>query len=104
MQKSSLIILIKYTKKATAKITTLLLWQKSGLASGEVGGSAGALIGELIGKLATLPDRDTPSPAAKQPFPWDKNKPAKVKQPKTKKKSKFKKNEKPLKQLLKILT
>ncbi|HSX12056.1 MAG TPA: hypothetical protein VLF61_01035 [Rhabdochlamydiaceae bacterium] len=93
------------TKKATAKITALLLWQKSGLASSVIGkGSTGALIGELIGKLATLPDRDTQSPTPKQPYPWDKNKTAKAKQPKLKKKTKIKKNEKPLKQLLKILT
>ncbi len=93
------------TKKATAKITSLLLWQKSGLASNALGkGSAGALIGEMIGKLATLPDKDKSAPAAKQPFPWDKNKVAKIKQPKTKKKSRIKKKDKPLKQLLKILT
>jgi hypothetical protein len=88
------------SKKATAKLTTLLLWQKSSNKLGEIG----AFIGEIIGKLATLPDRDTESPPAKVPYPWDKNKVAKVKQPKTKKKSKIKKDEKPLKALLKILT
>src|SRR5258706_13431620 len=61
------------TKKATSKITALMLWQKSALAAGSIGkGSTGVLLQDLIGKLATLPDKDKQAPSPKHPFPWEK--------------------------------
>lgn len=93
-------------KKATSKITALLLWKKSALAAGSIGkGSTGALLQDLIGKLATLPDKDKHSPSPKHPFPWEKeSKMTKTDEPKIGKKCKIRKKEKPLKQLFKILT
>lgn len=97
------------TKKATSKVTSLLLWQKGLAAGGSLKGPAGAIAGELLGKLATLPDRDSKAPPPKRPFPWDekrlssKNEETETEPKPPKKKVKIKKKEKPLKQLYKIL-
>lgn len=98
------------TKKATSKLTALLLWQKSALAAGSLGGKGtGALLGDLIGKMATLPDNNAKSPSAKHPFPWEKGSKISKKEDKPIKKKKVKiktsrRKPKPLKQLFKILT
>jgi hypothetical protein len=67
-------------------------------------------LGEFINKLGSLPLNDRNTPPAKRPFPWEKSPPPqqepsqeankKVTKPK---KAHFKKGEKPLKQMLKIL-
>lgn len=98
------------TGKATAKVAALLLWQQQVLAGTLKGSPGGALLGGLLNKLATLPDKDASTPPAKRPFPWDSGKESSLTQePKTtpqvpqKKKTKIKKSDKPLKQLLKVL-
>lgn len=99
------------SKVATAKIAALLVWQKSTASNtSKNSGLIARGFGELMGQLATLPDRKTPAPPAKHPFPWEKYKPSGKErksenptQPPLKKKNKIKKGDKPLKQLLKIL-
>lgn len=94
------------TGKATAKITALLLWQKSNLAGALGGGLPGAIVGELVGKLATLPDKDSHAPAAKRPFPWDKQQKTSSKEEDEEKekshKVRIRKEDDPIKQLLKF--
>ncbi len=87
------------TGKATAKIAALLAWQQKDIAGGIFGGPAGAIVGELLNNLGALPDKDSKSPAAKHPFPWEGDKPHSVE----KKTGALMGDEKPLKQLLKIL-
>ncbi|MFI5333786.1 MAG: hypothetical protein ACHQT8_01305 [Chlamydiales bacterium] len=99
------------TKSATAKIAALLLWQQS--SSGDMGKGLlpGKGFSELLGRLATLPDTGTNTPPAKHPFPWEKYKPNGKERkseksnstPPLEKKNKINKDDKPLKQLLKIL-
>ncbi|MES2122683.1 MAG: hypothetical protein V4492_07915, partial [Chlamydiota bacterium] len=94
------------TGKATAKVALLLAWQQAESAGAMAGGSAGALIGGLVGKMATLPDSDAKVPPAKHPFPWEVGgkKSKKATSHKTSEKKKhFKQNEKPLKQILKVI-
>ncbi|MBI2743312.1 MAG: hypothetical protein HYX48_05290 [Chlamydiales bacterium] len=92
------------TKAATAKIAALLIWQQKSL-----GGGLPGIAGDLLGKLATLPDSNSPTPPAKHPFPWESGKPATPERKRSspsspsKKKSGVRKEDKPLKQLLKIL-
>lgn len=93
------------TKSATAKIAALLIWQQKSL-----GGGLPGVAGELLGRLATLPDKGSPAPAAKHPFPWETGKPGSGQERKressktpSKKKSGIHKEDKPLKQLLKLL-
>jgi hypothetical protein len=96
--------------KATSKVAALLLWQQKSLAGSIAGGPAGALIGELMSKLGPLPDSDAKAPPAKRPFPWETSaaeephkKHTSEAEPVHKKKKHFKNDEKPLKQLLKML-
>ena len=87
------------TAKATAKIAALLAWQQKDIAGEIFGGPAGAIVGELLNNLGALPDKNSNSPPAKHPFPWEENKP----QTNEKKTGALKGGEKPLKQLMKIL-
>ncbi len=91
--------------KATAKVAMLLAWQQSSLAGAAGGGPAGAIVGQFLGKLATLPDKDAKVPAAKHPFPWeaDKSRSRKATSQAEGKKRHFKRSEKPLKQILKVI-
>ncbi len=93
------------TGKATAKVAMLLAWQQKALQGAVGGGPAGAIVGEFIGKLATLPDKDAKVPPAKHPFPWESGKGSSKKATSQSegKKRHFKKNEKPLKQILKVI-
>jgi hypothetical protein len=98
------------TGKATAKVAALLALQQADLAGGLAGGPAGALFGKFINKLGSLPLNDRSTPPAKRPFPWEKNTPPQQEPPQEAnkkaikpKKAHFKKGEKPLKQMLKIL-
>ena len=97
------------TGKATAKVAALLAWQQAETAGALAGGSTGALFGHLIGKLGALPLNDKNTPPAKRPFPWEKESSANSNDSKSKegaakaKKAHIKKEDKPLKQLLKIL-
>lgn len=90
---------------ATAKIAALFAWQQNvlgGLIDKDGKGGVGSLFGELLGRFATLPDFDSPVPPAKHPFPWETAQP-KPKQEPRRKKTKVNPNEKPIKQLLKML-
>lgn len=96
------------TAQATAKIAALLLWQQKGsLVQKNSKGTAGAFMGEFLNKLGPLPDIDSKAPPPKPPFPWD-NK-VQLDDKKTsdatpiKKKKLFQKEDKPLKQLLKVI-
>lgn len=98
------------TKSATAKIAALMVWQQSSVLDSSKGGIIGKGFGEFLGRMATLPDRGDPAPPAKRPFPWDKYKASgkerkseKSNEPAPKKKNRIRKEDKPLKQLLKIL-
>ncbi len=97
------------TKSATAKIAALLIWQQKSVTDSLGKGFPGSAFGELLGRLATLPDSGAKTPPAKRPFPWDGNKPSKQERKKesssipNKKKNRIHKDDKPLKQLLKIL-
>ena len=95
------------SSKATSKIALLLAWQHRGLANDALGGGpAGAFAGELLGKLATLPDKNAKVPPAKHPFPWEEGKSRSKKATSDRsegKKRYFKGNEKPLKQILKVI-
>lgn len=97
------------TSKATAKVAALLLWQKRSLAGDIIGGSAGSFLGGVLDKLGPLPDFDAKAPPAKRPFPWESSYAETPKKKQTsqaeppKKKKHIKKDEKPLKQLMKIL-
>ncbi len=93
------------TKSATAKIAALLLWQDQ--AGQEIQKGLPGL-GDLIGKLATLPDKSANTPPAKHPFPWEVYKPdgKELKEnpdASRNKKKRIKKDDKPLKQLFKLL-
>ncbi len=87
------------TKKATTKVALLLAWQQAGNAGAFGKGPAGAIVGGLVNKMATLPDSNVKVPPAKHPFPWE----IKEKTSHVEKKRQFKLNEKPLKQILKII-
>jgi hypothetical protein len=91
------------TGKATTKVALLLAWQNKNIAGAFGGGPAGALVGEFLGKIATLPDSDAKVPPAKHPFPWEVGKRSKTSQAPHEKKRPFKSNEKPLKQILKLM-
>ncbi len=91
------------TSKATAKIALLLAWkQGTSGAGGILGGPQGAAIGGLLGKLAQLPDAKNPAPPAKHPFPWESQQ-SQPKPPPKSRKSAFKRGDKPLKQLLRLI-
>lgn len=91
------------TGTATTKIAALMLWQQKGL--GGSGGLLPGIAGDVLGKLGVLPDLNSSAPPAKHPFPWESNKAKKETTEKSsfKKKNKIKKEDKPLKQLLKVL-
>jgi hypothetical protein len=90
------------TNKATAKVALLLAWQNTNTA-GSSGGSAGAFVGQFLGKIATLPDSKAKVPPAKHPFPWEVGKGTKTPHAPHEKKRQFKANDKPLKQILKMI-
>lgn len=97
------------SSKATAKIAALLLWQQKAV-SGALGkGTAGSILGEFMNKLGPLPDGDSKAPPPKKPFPWDNEDQTSSKKKKTaaaapaKKKKLIVPNEKPIKQVLKLL-
>ncbi|MBX3719660.1 MAG: hypothetical protein KF898_08440 [Parachlamydiales bacterium] len=93
------------TGKATSKVAMLLAWQQGGSIAGSAGGQAGAMMGQFLGKLATLPDKDTKVPPAKHPFPWEIGRSGhrKATSQAEGKKKHFKRSEKPLKQILKVI-
>ncbi len=92
------------TGAATAKVAALMLWQKKAAAGGALGGPAGALLGELVNKLGALPDGDAKTPPAKKPFPWDSSTSHVEEAPIPQKKKKhFKADDKPLKQIIKMI-
>ncbi len=88
--------------KATSKVALLLAWQNQNIA-GAIGGPAGAIVGDVLGRIATLPDSNAKVPPAKHPFPWEVGKKSKTSQAPALKKRKFKANEKPLKQIFKLI-
>lgn len=91
--------------KATAKVAMLLAWQQNSLAGAAGGGPVGAMMGQFLSKLATLPDKDAKVPPAKLPFPWQVGKSGsrKATSQTEGKKRHFKRSERPLKQILKII-
>ena len=92
---------------ATAKIAALLAWQQKSLSNALKGSGAGALLGELLKKIGPLPDFDQKPPPAKRPFPWESqaySPDEKAPKDKSTHKLKTKPSDKPLKQLLKLLT
>jgi hypothetical protein len=91
------------TGKATAKVALLLAWQQKDLAGAMGGGTAGAIIGGLLDKVATLPDSGAKVPPAKHPFPWEIGRNSKTSHEPHEKKRHFKQDEKPLKQIIKVL-
>ncbi|MBI2812534.1 MAG: hypothetical protein HYX67_17150, partial [Candidatus Melainabacteria bacterium] len=94
------------TGKATAKVALLLAWQQKN-AIGGFGGTAGAIVGGLLDTMAALPDSDAKVPPAKHPFPWEVGKYKQTSQatePQVhEKKRHFKKNETPIKQIMKVI-
>jgi len=96
------------SSKATAKIAALLLWQQKAVSGAFGNGAAGAILGEFMNKLGPLPDGDSKAPAPKKPFPWGNDDPLPTKNKKTSAASHQKKthivpDEKPIKQVLKLL-
>ncbi len=92
------------TSKATAKIALLLAWQHANDAGAFGNSTAGAILGGLMETVAKLPDSDAKVPPAKHPFPWEVGKPPKKpKKTSQEKKRQFKSNEKPFKQILKVI-
>ena len=94
------------SKSATAKIALLLAAQQKSVTDSLGKNPAGALFGGILQQMGTLPDNGT-VPPAKHPFPWEKSKTSfqetsEVEAPRAKKRH-FKQNEKPLKQILKLL-
>ncbi|NNM42776.1 MAG: hypothetical protein HKM07_00335 [Chlamydiae bacterium] len=87
---------------ATTKIAALLAWQHQD-ALGGLGGKAAPLFGDLLGALATLPDKDSPTPPAKRPFPWETpTAPKKESSKPFKRKAKIKKSDGAGKQVYKV--
>jgi hypothetical protein len=95
------------TNKATAKVALLLAWQHKDVAGAFGGGSVGPLVGEMLGRIATLPDANAKVPPPKHPFPWEVgNKGKKTSEASSssgEKKRQFKANDKPLKQIFKVI-
>jgi len=98
------------TGGATAKVTALLLWQQRSLAGSFGGGAAGTIFGKVLEGIGSLPDIDAKAPPPKRPFPWEKSgsgeprsKRKKTSEAEEKKKKAFRADEKPLKQILKML-
>lgn len=93
------------TDKATAKVAALMLWQQKAIAGALSKSPVGALVGELINKLGPLPDEGVSAPPPKHPFPWEGVEPQKTSnvEEAPKKKKHFRKDDKPLQQLLKML-
>src|SRR5579862_1880239 len=91
------------SSKATAKIALLLAAQQKALQNSMGKSGAGALLGGLLQHMATLPDNGK-VPPAKHPFPWEKRTgfEEELEKPREKK-LRFKQNEKPLKQLFKVV-
>jgi hypothetical protein len=90
------------TSKATTKVTLLLAWQQASSAGAFGKGPAGAIVGGLLNKMATLPDSNAKVPPAKHPFPWEVGKTKTSHEPNEKKRQ-YKLDEKPLKQILKLI-
>jgi hypothetical protein len=92
------------TSKATSKVTLLLAWQSKILEGALKNTPGGALFGEVMGKMATLPDSNAKVPPAKHPFPWETSRGGRTSDASHhQKKRQFKANEKPLKQILKVI-
>ncbi len=93
------------TTKATAKIAALLAWQQATIAGGKAAGPAGQLFGQFMNKLGSLPLNDKDTPPAKKPFPWEMQQEQNPnKEPRRKdKKTHFKRSDKPLKQIFKMM-
>jgi hypothetical protein len=93
------------TGTATSKIALLFAWQKAQATAILRRNPVGMIVGGLVNRMITLPDANTPVPPPKRPFPWEvanstsktshHDSPAKKKQ--------FKADEKPLKQILKLI-
>ncbi|MBS0620752.1 MAG: hypothetical protein JSS61_04765 [Verrucomicrobia bacterium] len=90
------------TGSATSKITLLLAWQHANKATGIGKTPGGAIIGGLIQTFATLPDSDAKVPPAKRPFPWEVRRSKTSDEPRHKGRH-FKQNDKPWKQILKVV-
>ena len=90
------------TSSATAKVGALLAWQHQETL-GSLGGKAGSLFGEFLGSIATLPDRNSPAPPAKHPFPWEEQAPTPKSKPSKKKSKAIHKEDSALKQLWDIM-
>lgn len=85
---------------ATAKIAALMIWQNQALQGVLRGSGIGAIVGGIISRVAPLPDFNKTPPPPKRPFPWEEP------QPELKKsahKSRHSFEDKPLKQILKLL-
>lgn len=91
------------SSKATAKIALLIASQQKALQDQLGKSSAGAVLGGLIKGMATLPDSGK-APPAKRPYPWEKGtSSAEDEDAPREKMVRFKQNEKPLKQLMKVI-
>ncbi len=91
------------SSKATAKIALLLAAQQKAVQESMGKSPAGAILGGLLQHMATLPDNGK-VPPAKHPYPWEKRTGFEESTEKPhEKKIRFKQNEKPLKQLFKVV-
>lgn len=91
------------TTAAAAKLAALMLWQKKALAGGALGGPAGAILGEILDKVGVPPGMEGKTPPAKRPFPWEADTREEKDAAPKKKKKHISLDEKPLKQLFKLL-
>lgn len=96
------------TALATTKVAALILWQQQAKISGLGKGPAGGLLGDFLNKIGPIPDGDSKAPPANHPLPWEatptqlsSKTPDPTEPPK--KKKHFKPQEKPLKQILKMV-
>jgi hypothetical protein len=89
------------SKTATAKIALLLAGQQKDLSNSIKKNPAGAILGGLMQQMSKMPDNER-VPPAKHPFPWERGKTG-MREVSTEKKRHFKRDEKPLKQILKVL-
>lgn len=91
------------SSKATKKIALLLASQQKVLQDSLGKSRGGQILGGILQHMATLPDNEN-VPPAKHPFPWEKKTGFEESTEKPhEKKIRFKENEKPFKQLLKIV-
>jgi hypothetical protein len=93
------------TSSATSKIGAVLMWSQKAVSEALDKTPFGGLANSLLKKIGPLPDMNSSAPPAKHPFPWEvegAKKKTSMEEPKKKKKH-FRNDEKPLKQILKIL-